>query len=164
MRMIIYPHRGVDRIQFGMSRDEVERVMGVTPKRFTSSKYGLEEDFFEALGLFVLYDEHGKVNAVSVGRRVGTDLEYDNYQLFAHPARAVRDWALSKDPDLDPKDGFTSKALGLTMGADWIDEPDLGPDELSDPAEGFVIFRPGYWEQERARIAAAGLLPGTDHP
>jgi len=55
--------------------------------------------------------------------------------------------------------GFTSKSLGLGMWAEWIDEPDLGPDELQDPGAAFIVFRPGYYEEEQARMVAAGLIP-----
>ena len=159
MIIIIHPHQGVDRIRFNMSRVEVEGAMGIVPKRFKRDNYGPEEDIFEPTGIFVMYDEHDKVNAISVGPRPGNDLEYDGYHLFAHPARAVRNWALAKDPQLDPEDGFISKALGLGMWADWIDVPDLAPDELQEPALSFIIFRPGYYEEERARKVAAGLIP-----
>jgi hypothetical protein len=159
MTMIIHPHQGADRIRFGMSRDDVARVLGIAPRRFKSSIYSLEEDFFQSMDLCVMYDEHGRCNAISFGRNLGTDLEYEGYRLFAHPARTVRDWALAKDPQLDRKHGFTSKVLGLGMWADWIDVPDLAPEELQEPAMSFIIFRPGYYEEEQARLAAAGLIP-----
>ena len=49
------------------------------------------------------------------------------------------------------------------MGADWIDEPDLELDELEEPAQGFIVFRPGYYEEEHARMVATGLIP-DDNP
>ncbi|WP_437484978.1 hypothetical protein WME75_46370 [Sorangium sp. So ce1014] len=160
--MIVYPHEGVDRIRFGMPRADVERTLSIAPKRFKRNAYGLEEDYFESLGLFVSYDERGSCDAVSVARGCGTDLDYDGYRLFAHPARDVRMWALLRDPQLDPKDGFNSKALGLGMWADWIDEPELEPDELLDPAASFIVFCPGYYEQAWTRMADSGLVaPGS---
>jgi hypothetical protein len=71
----------------------------------------------------------------------------------------VRAWALSRDPQLETVDGFTSKVLGLGMWADWIDETDLSASELAEPGASFIAFRPDYYEQERARMVAAGLLP-----
>ena len=160
MIMTIHPHQGVDRIRFRMSRSEVEHAVGTKPKRFKHSEYGPEVDIFAAMDLTVLYDEDDKVNAITVSPNPDNALEYDGYNLLAHPAREVRGWALAKDPQLDPKHGFTSKLLGLGMWADWIDEPDLTPDELQDPAQSFIIFRPGYYEEEQARLRAAGLVPG----
>src|SRR5262245_2525310 len=157
--MVVHPHEGVDRIRFGMDRAAVARAVGITPKRFKRSAFGLEEDSFEALGVFVSYDEHGLCNAISVSRGLGTDWEYEGYRLLAHPARAVRAWALTRDPQLDAKDGFTSKVLGLGMCADWIDESDLSSSELAEPGASFIVFRPGYHEQEHARMVAAGLVP-----
>src|SRR5262249_47192596 len=129
-------------------------------KRFKRSKYGPEEDIFETMDLSVHYDEHDTVTAITVCPNPDNDLKYDGYNLLAHPARQVREWALAKDPQLDPKHGFTSKLLGLGMWADWIDEPDLTPDELQDPAQAFIVFRPGYYEEDNARMVAAGLIPG----
>ena len=98
--------------------------------------------------------------ASAFARDLGTVLEYDGYRLFDHPAQDVRSWARMRDPALDPADGFTSKFLGLSMWADWIDEADLPPEDLSAPAMSFLIFRDGYHEQERARLQVAGLVDG----
>jgi hypothetical protein len=160
MTMTVYPHQGVDSLRFGMTRAETERAVGVTPKRFVPNKYSLEVDSFDELGLAVMYDEHGRSNAISFVRVPGVNVEYDGYRLFDHPALEVREWALAKDPQLDPTEGFTSKALGLGMWVDWVVESDLEPDELLDPAMSFIIFRPGYYEEEHERLVAAGLLPG----
>lgn len=160
MTMTVYPHQGVDALRFGMTCAETERAVGMTPKRFVPNKYSLEVDSFDELGLAVMYDEHGRSNAISFVRAPGVDVEYEGYRLFDHSAREVRVWALAKDPQLDPEEGFTSKALGLGMWADWIDEPDLEPDMLLDPGMSFIIFRPGYYEEEQARLVASGLLPG----
>ena len=159
MKMVVYPHQGVGPLRFGMTRAETERAVGMTPKRFVPNKYALEIDSFKELGLAVMYDQSGHSNAISFVRGFCVDLEYDGYRLFGHPAREVRAWALAKDPQLDPKDGFTSKALGLEMWADWIDESDLEPEMLVDSGMSFIIFRPGYYEEEQARMVAAGLVP-----
>lgn len=157
--MTVHPHCGVDKVEFRMSRAEVESVMGFAPKRFVRNRYGLMEDLFEMLGLCVLYDQHDRCNAISFARGFGVDLDYEGYRLFSHPAIEVRKWALSRDPTLDPSEGFTSKALGLGMWVDWVSEDELEPDELLEPAMSFIIFRSGYHEEEAARLAAAGLLP-----
>jgi hypothetical protein len=162
MKIIVYPHQGVESLRFGMSRAETEDAVGMSPKRFVPNKYGLEVDSFDELGLAVMYNQYGQCNAISFVRVPSVDVEYDGYRLFDHPAREVRAWALARDPQLDPKDGFTSKALGLGMWADWIDEPDLEPDELRDAGASFIIFRPGYYEEEQARLVASGVLPAGD--
>lgn len=158
--VFIRPHQGVSAVNFGMTRGEVERAMGCAPERFKRSDFALEEDFFKEIGAIVHYDEHGRCNAIAFARDLGTVLEYDGYRLFDHPAQDVRSWARMRDPALDPADGFTSKFLGLSMWADWIDEADLPPEDLSAPAMSFLIFRDGYHEQERARLQVAGLVDG----
>jgi hypothetical protein len=160
--MIVVAHHGVDGIRFGMSRGEVAACLGVEPERLRRGEYDLcDVDFFVTHGAKVGYDAEDRCNAIEFSRGFGIDLEYDGYRLFDHPAREVRDWALARDPLLDPKDGFISHVLGLGMWADWIDEPDLEPDELLNPGMSFIIFRPGYYEEEQARMVAAGLLPGS---
>jgi hypothetical protein len=158
--LLIHPHQGVNGVRFGMSRAEVARALGATPKRVKGNRFSLVEiDIFETLGVKVLYDESDKVNAITFTRGFGVELEYDGYRLTGAPAREVREWALLKDPQLDREFGFTSKALGLGMSADWIDEPDLDTDLLKEPASVFIVFRPGYYEEESARMVAAGLVP-----
>jgi hypothetical protein len=159
--MIIDPHQGVNRTRFGMSRAEVAGSIGAPARRGRRGEHDLNElDFFDTLGVKVSYDANDRCNAIEFSRGFCTDLEYDGYRLFDHPAREVREWALAKDPQLDPTDGFTSKVLGLGMWADWIDEPDLEPNELLDPGMAFIIFRPGYYEEEQARMVAAASVPG----
>ena len=64
----------------------------------------------------------------------------------------MRDWARARDEDLETKDGFHSSSLGLAIYAPLIDEPDLDPDERSEPAGSFAVFRPGYYEEETERL------------
>jgi hypothetical protein len=160
MTMTVYPHQGVGPLRFGMTRADTERAVGMIPKRYVPIWYALEMDSFVKLGLAVMYDQSGHSTAISFTRGFGVDLEYDGYRLFDHPAREVREWALAKDPQLDPTEGFTSKALGLEMWADWVNEPDLEPEMWLDPGMSFLIFRPGYYEEEQARMEAIGFVPG----
>ena len=161
MNMIVNPHQGVDRTRFGMSRAEVAGSIGAPVRRGRRGEYDLSDlDFFNTLGIKVTYDANDRCNAIEFNRGFGTDLEYDGYHLFDHPALEVRRWALAKDPQLDPTEGFLSKALGLGMWVDWVVESDLEPDELLDPGMSFIIFRPGYYEEEQARMVAAGLMTG----
>lgn len=150
--MVVHPHKGVDGILFGMSRADVQQAVGVSPRRLERNEFALPEDVFQDSGLSVMYDEAGHCHAISVARGF-VELKYDGYQLFNHPSHDVRRWAFSKDPQLDPTDGFISKLLGLGMWADWIDEPDIPPDLADEPAASFIIFREGYYEYERDRIA-----------
>src|SRR5579871_2948110 len=123
----IHPHQGVGSIRFGMTRSEIARTMGESPRRGRRSKDDMAEyDFFQKLALFVYYDAHDRCCAVEFTREA--QVEYDGYELFAHPAHNVRSWARARDQDLKDKDGFVSTALGLSMYAPLIDEPDLNED------------------------------------
>lgn len=128
-------------------------MFGETPERGRRNQFDASDyDFFPRLGVFAYYDASDTCHAFEFMR--GADVSYDGYRLFAHPAREVRDWARSRDRALREEDGFLSDALGLSMHAPMLDEPDLDADELAAPARSFLVFRPGYYEQERTRIDA----------
>jgi hypothetical protein len=46
-----------------------------------------------------------------------------------------------------------STALGLSMSAPLVDEPDLTEDERKDPAQSFLVFPPDYYEHGLRRAA-----------
>lgn len=152
--MTIHPHKGVELIAFGMMRPEVARAVGQVPRRARRNQYDASDyDFFPKLGLFVYYDTDDKCHAVEFTR--DARVSYDGYELFAHPANEARAWARARDQDLDEKDGFVSTALGLSMYAPSMDELDLDDDERAEPAQSFLAFQPGYYEQERKRLEVA---------
>ncbi|WP_394844974.1 hypothetical protein LZC95_48975 [Pendulispora brunnea] len=149
--MTIIPHQGVGPILFGMTRDEVTRAIGRRPDhRHKRTELDVSEsDFYD---LFVVsFDGSGVCYAVEFHVGAGR-LIYDGYDLFGHPASETRDWARSKDPNLEEDEGFVSKALGLSMYAPLIDVPDLDEDDRTAPGQGFMVFRPGYYEEEEEHL------------
>ena len=152
--MMIHPHKGVDRVEFGMTRAEVGRVLDGVPTRGRRNDFDVADyDFFESIGLFVYYDASDTCHAVEFTR--DARVSYEGYELFGRPALEVRSWARAQDQDLDDQDGFVSTGLGLSMYAPAIDEMDLEPEERAESAESFLAFRPGYYEEERKRLSAA---------
>ena len=147
----IFPHRGAGKITFGMTRRQVEEAVGAPPRRRTKlSKFDLSAiDFFDSFAVY--YDENDESCAIEFCRDE-VRVEYDGYELLAHPAGEVRAWARARDPNMEEKDGFVSSALGLSMYAPFIDEPDLDEEERGKPAQCFLAFRPGYYEEERKRL------------
>ncbi len=91
----IFPHRGAGKITSGMTRRQVEEAVGAPPRRrMKLSKFELSEiDFFD--GFAVYYDENDKSCAIEFSRG-GVGVEYDGYELFAHPAGDVRAWARAR--------------------------------------------------------------------
>jgi len=111
--MTIHPQKGVDLVAFGMTRSEVELVVGHAPRRARRNEYDASDyDFFQKLGLFVYHDAGDKCSAVELAR--DARVSYYGYELFAHPAHEVRAWARARDPGLDDKDDFVSTAPGLS--------------------------------------------------
>jgi hypothetical protein len=148
----IVPHRGTKLIEFGMTRGEVERRVGEAPiRRVRRSEFDAAPvDFYR--GFVVQYDAHERCMAIEFSREAS--VEFDGLLLFELPAVLVRDWARKQDAALESSDGFVSRALGLSMYAPFIDERDLEDDEKNEPALGFVIFKPGYYEEENLRLEA----------
>ena len=152
--MNIQPHTGVGPIAFGMMRTEVARAIGATPRPGRRSQYDASDyDLFQELGMFVYYDADDRCCAVEFTRDARVAWA-EGYELFSHPAHAARAWARSRDQDLDDRDGFVSAALGLSMYAPSIDEPDIDDEERAERAQSFLVFRPGYYEEERRRLKA----------
>lgn len=139
--MKIIPHCGAGPIRFGMTRSEVEQAIGRTPIRRRRNEFEQSvHDYFEARGLFVYYDQEDKCNAAEL--TCESDAEYEGIQLFAVPAIHVREWARQRDANIESKDGFVSRLLGLSMYAPMIDERDLEEGERNAPAQSFLVFKP----------------------
>jgi hypothetical protein len=140
----IIPHCGIGLIRFGMTRSEVEQAIGRTPLRRRRNEFELSDhDYFEGQGLFVYYDLEGKCNAAELTCK--SSAEYEGVSLFSTPASRIREWARQRDANLECKDGFVSRLLGLSMYAPTIDEPDLDEDEFNAPAQSFLVFKPGIY-------------------
>jgi hypothetical protein len=97
----------------------------------------------------VQYDVAGRCGAVELSR--GTvDLLFEGRRLFEQSAPEVLAWARSMDPSITVKDGFVAPALGLSMWADWLGDPD---EDQSQPAKSFSVFRNGFHAEETARVS-----------
>ena len=153
--LTIDPHEGVDVIKFNMTRKEVARAVGQAPYHARRTEFDAAEyDFFPDLGLFVYYDERDRVHSVEFTR--DARVSYNGFELFTHSASDALEWARCQDAALAVKGGFVSIALGLSMHAPLLEEPDLDHAERSEPAESFMIFRRGYHDDERRRLETAG--------
>jgi hypothetical protein len=150
----VIPHHGVGVISFDMTRQEIAKLLGQEPKRGRRNQHDVSDyDYFENECFFAYYDAANRFCALEFTS--DAHISYDGYDLFAHPALAVREWARQRDPALESKGGFVSRALGLCMYAPLIDEPDLDDDEKQDPAQSFLVFRPGAYDEDRKRIETA---------
>lgn len=156
----IHRHRGVGPIVFGMSRKNVVGAMGEAPERGTRGVHDTwGYDYFPAIACFVYYGadpsktKAGDECVVAVELASPARVSFEGFDLFAHPASDACEWARKLDPTLECADGFISRFLGLSMYAPLIDESDLNEDEARRPGESFMVFKPGYYEEELARAS-----------
>ncbi len=139
-------HSGVDRCRFNMTRAEIEVAVGTKPHRGRRNQYELSDhDYYVDLGMFVYYDNNDQCCAIEF--TADADVEVEGERLMKMPMRVVLAWAKARDPSLVPDaEGFESPALGLSVYAPYADK------RPSEPPMSLLIFRPGYYEEKRARL------------
>ena len=142
----IEPYVGVGPVTFGMSRQDVRRVLDSPVQDAARTDTGIPTDFFRALGIFVYYRQPGVVEAVEFGGP--TSPTFRNRDFLGHSYREIEDWIRSFDPDvaLDPA-GLTTYEFGFGLYAPSArKEPDL-------PVEGVIAFQKGYYERRKHELA-----------
>lgn len=134
----VEPHRAVGVVSFGMSRSEVERVMGERPERDKRNELALAEyDSFEADGFFVYYDPDDRAIAAECFELAGVTFPPDT--SLDLPYSQLITWLRSRDASLVVDlDGFRSDALGIA-GAQ-------ASPQSEDRVESLLFYRPNYYE------------------
>lgn len=110
----IFPDRGAGKITFGMTRRQVEEAAGAPPRRRTKlSKFDLSAiDFFDSFAVY--HDENDESCAIQFCRDE-VCVEYDGYELLAHPAGEVRAWARAR-----PEHGRKRRIRFIGIGPEHV--------------------------------------------
>jgi hypothetical protein len=140
VKFVVDPLKGVGPIRFGMTRAEVEQVMGKTPERDEKGRYPIAlYDYFQDDGVFVFYDPTD--HAIAAEFFEFGELECPPDGTFARPFDDVLAWVKRRDPNVVIETGnhFRSEALGMA-GAPREDDAE------DKSAESLLFHQPRYYE------------------
>jgi len=140
MEFEIYPYLGVGSIRFGMSPQDVRRVIGEPYSSFLKSPDSLlPTDSFDGEGVHVYYKAPGQVEAIEMAHP--SAVVWQGTNLIGQKFEDVRRWIELVDPEAVIDDsGLTSYKLGFGVFA-----PGSGKDP-SLRVESVIIFREGYYD------------------
>jgi len=136
--LTIQPNEGVGEIRFGMLRHDVLALLGVAQLRQKKSDSPVPSDFFPEHSLFVAYDADEAVEAIEMKHPANPCLM--SKPLIGTPFDELLQWFRSIDPRVEVDDaGLTSFRYGVGLYAPHASK------SPSDPVEGVIAFRPGYY-------------------
>lgn len=125
---------GVGSIKFGMSRDEIQQVVGIVPKQVKLSPTDkTESDVFSSTGIIVEYDDTGCMSVQFSGPVMPT---FEGKDLLSMTIEEACDWleSLDEETEIEDKAGCTSEALGISF---------YGP---VDKVTSVLAFKEGYYD------------------
>jgi hypothetical protein len=140
MNLEIDPYVGVGPIRFGMTRDEVRRIVGRPVKPFLKGPSSvIPTDAFDDVGLHVYYKEGDLCEAVEMF--LAADPTFKGQRLIERPFDQLLAWLQTMDDHLDQDDtGLTSYKLGIGLYAPSCEE------RPSDSVEAVIAFEKGYYD------------------
>lgn len=139
MRFDLHPKIGVGPLKFGLSRSEIEAVLGMKPHRFLRSQFSQSmTDHFETLRLFVYYDKFDCAEAFEFP--ADAELELKNVQLCGLSAQAFAR-VIELDSVLQVSDDSVSSE-SLCISAYY---PGLSNDQ-SAPQQSVIVYKSGYFD------------------
>ncbi|MCW1926291.1 hypothetical protein OKA05_27300 [Luteolibacter arcticus] len=141
MKFEIHHHEGAGPVRFGMTTTEVRKALGSKFKNGTrGSSPQHPYDYFKEYGCFVYYNMDGKMDAIEFGERGQPTLGGENLLGLSFKDLFKRIKKLDAGLKWDGT-GFISKKLGVGSYAP------MGDSEPKKPAEGFIVFRKGYYDK-----------------
>jgi hypothetical protein len=140
MQLEILPYRGVGRLRFGMTVEQVRRIVPATARPFIKGPGSHHPtDAFDDLGLHVFYRESGKCEAIELAAPARPTLK--EKALVAIPFSAVKQFLSGLDSQLEiDESGLTSYSLGLAVYCPGHEE------DPTEPVQGVFVFERGYYD------------------
>ena len=139
-KMIIVPYMSVGKIYFGMTRSEVQLLLGKPDRAFFKTKDSKTlTEMFLNLSCFVYYNVDDKVEAIEAWN--SCNIIIDKINLFREPYNSLVQKISKLDPEVKMNtDGFTSLKKGFSI---WIE------DEIKDDSlcSSIIIFDKKYYIQ-----------------
>jgi hypothetical protein len=138
MTTTVRPNDGAGAITFGMTREQVRRLLSDEAARVKATDSVVPADYFAQRGMIVHYTDDGLVEAVELGSLA--EPEVFGEPIVGRPFDEVLTWLRSHDPRVEvDESGFTSFRFGIGAYAPHASK------SASDPIEGVIVFRPGYY-------------------
>lgn len=139
MEFVINPYIGAGKVLLGMTPNEVQEVLGVSPKkRFRKFK----DDDFETDSYqwcFVYYKKPGICDAIEF--HLPASVVFNGHNLLSKSYAEVKDILSKLDNTLQfDESGLTSIKFGFGVYAPFAEED---PSEL---IEGVIVFEEGYYD------------------
>lgn len=142
MHFDIKPYAGVGPIEFGMTSDEVESLLGKSIASFKRNKedvFETEEFNVEENDLFIYYDDEKKVNAVEFA--LPAKIYFNGGSLYEKKFLQIKE--IIKKQDKKTEDDIysvTSYEFGIGVYC-----PDADEDKSAFP-ESVIVFKKGYYD------------------
>lgn len=135
----VRPYQGVGVIDFGMTREEVRKIM----KEKYEEEAGIDngaDNFFDT-SIFVHYDEEGKSEAVVIWE---DEVVYNDNRFVEKTFKDIIDFLSENDTDATTGDftGILSPKLGLYFYTELPKE--------DEEIKYVVVFKKGYADKENA--------------
>ncbi|MEJ5977879.1 hypothetical protein WG901_14615 [Novosphingobium sp. PS1R-30] len=144
MKFTIYPLRGVQNIEFGMSSEQVASIMKAAPEKFFRGGRGegggkFPSDHYHEQGVFFYYDDDGHLEGIEFA--TPAEPEFGGVNFLQIPASHAVAIVAGIDPDASvDNEGVISRKLSLAI---W--SPNVG-DSPDAPAESMAIGRAGSYD------------------
>lgn len=140
MKFVIESYKSVGPVAFGMTREEVRRVLKSPVESFMRNEDDeAETDEFERLGVYVEYDKKDRCIAVEVFRPGEPILQ--GRDLLASPYAEIRDLLRPVDKNLEiDESGLISFKLGIGLSAD------IKKGDRVSHAQSAIGFKKGYYD------------------
>jgi hypothetical protein len=138
MEYNIKPYEGVGDIYFGMSSQQIQKVMSVEPRKFF--KYSDDEYPTDVYDTFYgYYKKPGECEAVEFF--VPSTITYNGMELFKKPYVELENYFAALDKNIEIHEtGLISYKTGISIYAPFAKtEPTI-------PPEGVMVFEKDYYE------------------
>ena len=136
----VVPRSGVGSLRFGMTTDDVRKVMDLPVESIPKSDTGIPTDSFLEDAVHVFYRQPGVCEAVEMYSPSRVLLQGVN--LLDEPYDTVKSFLTGLDAQLEEDNaGLTSKALGIGV---------YSPSHVQRPnsrTESVIVFEDGYYDR-----------------
>ena len=137
-KKIFYPFKGVETIEFGMTREKIRALLGSDYITFLRNEFSENtSDYYKDLNMFVQYNKDNICNA----------LEFAAYNYLIHEGRNLFDFSykqltdrygiLSKEKNIEDEVGVTYYDLGFGASKKMF----------VDEIESIIVFSKEYWKE-----------------